>query len=359
MQSGFWHGRRVLITGHTGFKGAWLCLLLHRLGAQVSGYALAPPTTPSLYERAGIDALVHSTLGDVRDLALLTRVVTETAPEVLIHMAAQSVVLTSYEDPVDTYATNVMGTVNLLEAVRRSGCPMTVVNVTTDKAYRNEGWVWSYRENDALGGRDPYSNSKACAELVAQAFRQSFFPVDAFDDHRVAIASARAGNVIGGGDWTAHQLVPAVVEACAAGRPVELRNPSAIRPWQHVLDCLRGYLTLAQHLATDPAKHSGEWNFGPATDDVFTVAQVTEALAPHWNLSPPWTTAAASHPHEELELRLDSSKAQRLMRWRCLLPTAQALEWVARWYRRTQAGEGARAVCDDQIDGFLALEPRA
>ena len=359
MDSEFWRERRVLVTGHTGFKGAWLCMLLHRLGARISGFALEPPTHPSLYELAGVDALVHSTLGDVRDLSHLTRTLADAAPQVLIHMAAQSVVLTSYEDPVETYATNVMGTVNVLEAVRRLGRPVTVVNVTTDKAYLNQGWVWSYRENDALGGRDPYSNSKACSELVAQAFRHSFFPTDDFARHGVALASARAGNVIGGGDWTAHQLVPDLIEAYGAGRPVELRSPDAIRPWQHVLDCLRGYLTLAQRAATTPLQHAGEWNFGPSADEVLTVAQVADLLAPHWNVSPAWTPAAGPQLHEELELRLDSSKARRRLGWQCLLSTARALDWVAQWYRRTQAGESARAVSDDQIRAFLALAPRS
>lgn len=353
--SGFWRDRRVLVTGHTGFKGAWLCLLLKRLGANVWGYALAPPTHPSLYTWAGVHSCVCSTLADVRDLQCLESVVGEAQPEVLIHMAAQSVVLTSYENPSDTYSTNVMGTVNVLEAVRRTGRPVTVINVTTDKCYRNNSWVWSYRENDALGGRDPYSNSKTCSELVTQAYQHSFFPTERFAEHEVVIGCARAGNVIGGGDWTAHQLIPNAVEAFSQGRPVELRNPTAVRPWQHVLDCLNGYLTLAEALATAPEQHSGVWNFGPSVDDVFTVAQVAEALAPHWDVSPAWTQAPGDYPHEEGELRLDCSKATRYLHWRCRLSTNTALDWVAQWYRRTLDSTYARQVCEDQIAAFLDL----
>lgn len=355
LTGGFWRDRRVLVTGHTGLKGAWLCLLLRRLGAEVAGYALAPPTQPSLYALAEVDDLVHSTLGDVRDLDLLEETVRGFRPEVLIHMAAQSVVLSSYHDPIETYTTNVIGTVHALEAVRRAGRPAALVNVTTDKVYRNEGWVWGYRESDALCGRDPYSSSKACAELVAQAYRTSFFQTERLEYHRVAIACARAGNVIAGGDWTPHQLIPHVVAAFARGEPVTLRNPEGIRPWQHVLDCLHGYLALAEGLATVPASHIGAWNFGPADDDVHTVAQVVEALASHWRQTPAWSRSAGAQPPEEHELRLDCSKTRRQLGWRCALPTSQALHWVARWYRQVAAGVSARTACDEQISEYLGL----
>ena len=241
MNTQFWRHKRVLITGHTGFKGSWLSLWLNSVGAHVSGFALTPPSEPSLYELARVDETVRSTIGDIRDLASLQRVVETAAPEVIFHMAAQSVVLSSYEAPVDTYSTNVMGTVHVLESLRRAGGRSTVVNVTTDKCYENKGWVWGYREDDRLGGHDPYSNSKACAELVAQAYRDSFFPPDDLARHGVGLASARAGNVIGGGDWTPHQLIPAAVAALLQGASVVLRHPEATRPWQHVLDCLSGY----------------------------------------------------------------------------------------------------------------------
>ena len=242
MTANFWRDRRVFVTGHTGFKGSWLCLMLHSLGARVIGYSLPPPTNPSLYAAARIGELVESTPGDVRDLASLTKAMFAAAPEVVLHLAAQSIVLHSYDDPVETYSTNVIGTVHTLEAVRQLQRRCVVVNVTTDKCYENQGWVWGYRETDRLGGKDPYSSSKSCSELVGRSYRDSFFPLARFAEHGVAVASARAGNVIGGGDWTPKQLVPEVIAAFLHERPVVLRHPSAIRPWQHVLDCLAGYL---------------------------------------------------------------------------------------------------------------------
>jgi CDP-glucose 4,6-dehydratase len=230
-----------------------------------------------------------------------------------------------------------------------------MVNVTTDKCYRNQDWVWGYRESDPLGGRDPYSNSKACAELVAQAYRHSFFPAEDVARHRVAIGCARAGNVIGGGDWTPHQLVPAVVAAFERGEAVELRHPEAVRPWQHVLDCLRGYLTLAEVLATEPERSIGDWNFGPASDDVVTVAQVAETLAPYWRVSPAWRQLPGERTKEERELRLDCSKANRQLGWRGRLSTRIGLEWVAQWYLRTRSGVAPRECCEAQIDAYLAL----
>lgn len=350
----FWHGRRVLVTGHTGFKGAWLCLLLRRLGAEVLGYALPPPTEPSLYALAGAGEGLATVVADVRDADTLASVVRDFAPDVLLHMAAQSVVLDSYTDPVGTYATNVMGTAHLFDAVRRAGRPVAVVNVTTDKVYHNQRWLWSYRENEALGGRDPYSNSKACSELVTQSFVASFFPAARRGEHGVAVASARAGNVIGGGDWTPHQLVPAIIAAAQAGRPVALRHPAGVRPWQHVLDCLHGYLGLAERLVREPEVAAGDWNFGPPSDEVVTVAQVAEGVARHWHLTPAWVPAPGERLPEEPELRLDCSKAARLLGWRCRLATPEALDWVADWHLRQQAGEAPRTICLDQIEHFLA-----
>lgn len=359
MNRDFWRNRRVLVTGHTGFKGSWLCLWLNSVGARVAGYALEPPTRPSLYELARVDELVESTIADLRDMSALEQVVVSFAPEVVLHMAAQSVVLTSYEDPIETYSTNVVGTAHVLEAVRRASRPCCVVNVTTDKCYLNQGWVWGYRETDTLGGRDPYSNSKACAELLAQSFRHSFFPLESFAQHGVALASARAGNVIGGGDWTAHQLVPETAAAFARAEPVVLRHPEGVRPWQHVLDCLNGYLVLAETLASAPAVGSGEWNFGPAPGDAYTVARVVEALAAHWKLATPWVRAKGATPREERELRLDSTKANRVLGWRCRLSTEQAIAWVAEWYLGLQQQRDARQLCLSQIGRFAALEAGA
>lgn len=359
MNPGFWRGRRVFVTGHTGFKGAWLCLWLRELGAQVCGYALPPPTQPSLFDKASAGEGHQNITGDVRDLPLLAQSLADFAPDVVLHMAAQSVVLSAYRDPADTFATNVMGTVNVLEAVRRSGKPagkpLVLVNVTTDKVYLNQRWPWAYRESDTLGGRDPYSNSKACSELVTQSYAASYFPLAELARHGVALATARAGNVIGGGDWTPHQLIPAVVAAAQAGQPVQLRNPSAVRPWQHVLDCLRGYLTLAEQLHQQPQTASGDWNFGPSSDEIVTVAQVAEAVAHHWHVSPPWVQASGTQPKEEHELRLDCSKAARALPWRCALSTQTAMDWVAQWHLQVQNGQSERQASLAQIATFMRL----
>ena len=351
----FWRGRTVFLTGHTGFKGSWLALWLARLGARVHGYALDPPTKPSLFELAGVGGLVHSVIADVRDHARLTAELARCAPEVVFHFAAQSVVLRSYEDPIETFATNVIGTANVLDAVRRAGRACAVVNVTTDKVYEHRGWVWGYRENDALGGRDPYSSSKACAELVARSFRESFFASDDPGAVRAGIASARAGNVIGGGDWTSRQLIPETVQSFARGKPVTLRHPDAVRPWQHVLDCLSGYLALAEALHGDAGRFAGDWNFGPADAEACPVRRVVELLASHWGMSQAWVRDAQAHAHEEMELTLDSRKAKRELRWAGRLPLEEALAWTAAWYRRRDAGESARSLCEEQIRRYMEL----
>ena len=245
----FWRHRRVFVTGHTGFKGSWLCLWLHGLGATTTGYATKPPTTPNLFDQARVGEVVTNVEGDVRDYARLKAALLEARPEVVIHMAAQSVVRTGYDDPIETYSTNVMGTVNLLEALRTSGLRCAVVNVTSDKCYVNREWLWGYREDEPMGGHDPYSNSKGCSELVTSAYRDSYFPIDAIEKHGVALGSARAGNAIGGGDWTRDQLIPDMMRAFLTGQPCLIRNPSAYRPWQFVLEPLRGYLLLAERLS--------------------------------------------------------------------------------------------------------------
>ncbi len=357
MNPDFWRDRRVFVTGHTGFKGSWLCLLLHSFGARVTGYALPPPTDPSLYALARVGELVDSTTGDIRDLEALTRAMRAAEPEVVLHLAAQSAVLRSYDDPVETYSTNVIGTVHALEALRLLKRPCTVVNVTTDKCYENQGWVWGYRETDPLGGRDPYSNSKACAELVGHSYRDSFFPLARVAEHGVAIANARAGNVIGGGDWTPRQLVPEAITAFLGAQPVVLRHPNAVRPWQHVLDCIGGYLRLAEALDGDPARYSGDWNFGPAADEVRTVAGVVEALAAHWQIERPWKQDEGTHAPEELQLRLDVSKATTVLGWRGRLSIDEALGWAAVWYREHHGGADARALCLEQIARHVVLAP--
>jgi CDP-glucose 4,6-dehydratase len=349
----FWAGRSVLVTGHTGFKGAWLSLWLARLGARVTGFALAPETEPSLFALAGVGDRVASRIGDVRDLAALSACVAEARPEVVLHLAAQALVRPSYADPVGTYAANVMGTVHLLEAVR--ACPevAAVVIVTSDKAYENREWHWPYREDEAMGGRDPYSNSKGCAELVTSAYRASFFGEGGHPAH---IASARAGNVIGGGDWSADRLVPDAVRAFGRGEAVEIRAPGAVRPWQHVLEPLSGYLRLAELLAgPEGAAFAEAWNFGPADADCRPVAEVVAGLARGWGGDASWRLSPGPHPHEATFLKVDASKARARLGWDRRLGLAQALAWTGAWYRAQAEGADAAALTLDQIARYEAL----
>ncbi|MFO1217458.1 MAG: CDP-glucose 4,6-dehydratase [Burkholderiaceae bacterium] len=355
MSVDFWRGRRVFITGHTGFKGSWLVQMLHAMDARVAGYALPPPTNPSLYELAKVAELLESTPGDIRDIDKLSVAMNNFKPDVVLHLAAQSVVLQAYADPVENYSTNVMGTLHLFEAVRRLGLRCVVVNVTTDKAYQNRDWVWGYRESDRLGGDDPYSNSKACAELVGHCYRQSYFPASRIEEHGVAVGHARAGNVIGGGDWTPRQLVPEAVASFTQGQPVLLRHPRSVRPWQHVLDCLDGYLRLAEVLATDPERAIGDWNFGPLDARLPTVREVVETLGLHWQVSPAWRPDPVAYAAEHMTLRLDASKAAAQLGWAPRLAVPDAIAWVAQWYRAFQQGGGARELCQAQIEQYVAL----
>jgi CDP-glucose 4,6-dehydratase len=351
----FWEGRRVFLTGHTGFKGSWLSLWLHALGADVTGYALDPPTQPSLFEQAKVEKSVRSIVGDIRDFARLKTVITECHPEVVIHMAAQSVVRRGYEDPIETYSSNVMGTVHLLEALRQLGQPCVMVNVTSDKCYENREWDWGYRENDPMGGHDPYSNSKACAELVTSAFRDSYFSAEAVGRLRIAVASARAGNVIGGGDWTANQLIPDLIRAFLAGQTCMIRNPSAIRPWQFVLEPLRGYLKLAERLAADADQFASAWNFGPTETDAKPVSWIADELAKLWGNHASWNQDAGIHQQEALYLKLEASKARGRLNWHPLLPLKPALDWIVEWYREFQSGSDLRHLTLTQIKRYETL----
>jgi len=350
----FWKDKRVLLTGHTGFKGSWLSLWLQSLGAEVVGYALAPPTNPSLFEVAKVGAGMTSVTGDIRDLANLRAVFAEHKPEIVIHMAAQALVRYSYIEPVETYSTNVMGTVNLLEAVRSTDSVKVVVNVTSDKCYENREWVWGYRENEAMGGYDPYSNSKGCAELVTAAYRNSYFHPEQYMKHGVAIATGRAGNVIGGGDWADDRLIPDIMRAITQGKPVYIRNPHAIRPWQHVLEPLSGYLVLAQKLHEEGAAYAEGWNFGPNDQDAKPVQWIAEKLTKAWGDGASWALDGGDHPHEAHYLKLDCSKAKARLDWHPRWHLDEALSAIINWQRAYRDGADMRDATIRQINAYKA-----
>ncbi len=352
----FWNGKRVLVTGHTGFKGAWLSLSLQALNAEVTGFSLAPPTSPSLFEQANVAQGMRSILGDVNDAAAVGAAFAESSPEVVIHMAAQPLVRESYVDPAGTYLTNVVGTANVLNAVRNCQSVRSVVVITTDKCYENREWAWPYREDDRLGGYDPYSSSKACTELVVSSFRNSFFHESRYAKHGVALASARAGNVLGGGDWAKDRLIPDIIRAFAAGRTLVIRNPIAVRPWQHVLEPLRGYLMLAENLYTRGIEFSGAWNFGPQYDDARPVEWIVRKMASKWE-GAEWVIDNSEQPHEAQMLKLDWSKAAQMLQWRPALSLETALEFACEWYRGVALGGSARELCDRQIALYSDLTP--
>lgn len=349
MTAAFWKGKRVLLTGHTGFKGSWLSLWLQSMGAETVGYALAPPTNPSLFDVAKVGDGMISIIGDIRDLAHLKKVFSGYQPEIVIHMAAQPLVRYSYIEPIETYSTNVMGTVNLLEAVRATPSVKAVVNVTTDKCYENREWVWGYRENEAMGGFDPYSSSKGCAELVTAAYRNSYFHPEKYIVHGVAIASGRAGNVIGGGDWADDRLIPDIIRAIVQGKPVNIRNPHATRPWQHVLEPLSGYLVLAQKLFEEGATYGEGWNFGPNEDDAKPVQWIVERLTQSWGEGASWVVDSGDHPHEAHYLKLDCSKAKARLNWHPRWHLEDALGAIIDWQRAYRDGKDIKALTLEQI----------
>lgn len=356
MNPQFWQGKRVLVTGHTGFKGAWLSLLLQRLGATVSGYALEPPTDPSLFQLCRLDQSMRSIVGDIRDARAVARTVDETQPEIVIHMAAQALVRRSYCDPVETFSTNVMGTVHLLDAVRHGPSVRAVVVVTSDKCYENREWPWAYRENEPFGGHDPYSASKACTELVAAAYRKSFFSADGESGDSPLIASARAGNVIGGGDWAADRLIPDCMRAMMSGQTIRIRNPKSIRPWQFVLEPLGGYLLLAERLCCEGRDFAEGWNFSPDDSEAKPVEWIVPRVIAAWGPSANWSLDGGVHPHEAYFLKLDASKARARLGWRPRTNLAQALQRTTQWYKRYHAGEDPRAVTLEQINEFLDVQ---
>lgn len=329
-----WRGRRVLVTGHSGFIGGWLSLALQSLGAKVTGYALPPPTNPSLFEAARVADGMVSTFGDVADLAALTACMGQSQPEVVFHLAAQPLVRRAHAQPVATFATNVMGTVNLLEAVRSVASVTTLVVFTTDKVYENREWIWGYRENDALGGKEPYGVSKACCEMAVAAYRHAYLA-----QRQVAVATVRAGNVIGGGDWAEDRLVPDAMRAFVAGQPLAIRNPAAIRPWQHVLEPVRGLLQLAERLAESPDRYEGGWNFGPAFEDSREVSWIADQLTQCWGDAASWQLEDVRHrPYEARLLALDSSKARSLLDWHTRFTLEEAIAQTVSWYRAFYRG---------------------
>lgn len=329
----FWKNKRVFLTGHTGFKGSWLSLWLQEMGAVVQGYALAPPTSPSLYEIADVDQGISSTIADIRDYETLCTCISEFKPEIVFHMAAQPLVRLSYEKPLETYATNVMGTVNLLEAIRHVDGIKAVVNITSDKCYENREWPWGYRENEAMGGYDPYSSSKGCAELVTSAYRQSFFNHNLYEQHGCAISSVRAGNVIGGGDWATDRLIPDLLKAFEKNLPAIIRSPQSVRPWQHVLEPLHGYLMLAEKLYNNGIYYAGGWNFGPNDEDAKPVQWIVETLAKNWGGNAAWELDNHQHPHEAHYLKLDCSKARQILGWFPVWNLNHSLERIVNWHK--------------------------
>ena len=348
VNSDFWRDRRVFVTGHTGFKGGWLSIWLQSMGAEVHGYSLASPTDPNLFNVASVcSELASSTIADIRDYQKLATAVEKSHPEIVFHLAAQSLVRYSYQQPVETYEVNIMGVVHLMEAVRAAGRVRSLVNVTTDKCYDNREWPWGYRENESLGGRDPYSSSKGCAELVTAAYRESFLA-----DAGVAVATARAGNVIGGGDWAIDRLIPDFLRASDSALTLHMRSPESVRPWQHVLEPVSGYIILAERLFKDGAEFAEAWNFGSADEDAHTVEWIVNYLT-HQNSNVTWNLDMSKRPHEANYLKLDSSKARSRLSWKPRWRLDTALEKTLQWHRAWREGRNMRDVTLGQIDEYL------
>lgn len=343
----FWQGKRVLITGHTGFKGSWISLWLNSLGVELLGIALEPPTYPSLFVEANISKLMISEITDIRNLDNISNIFKNFRPEIVIHLAAQPLVIESYKDPITTYTTNVIGTLNILESARQTDSVRAIVNVTTDKCYENKEWVWGYRENESLGGFDPYSNSKSCSELLTSSYRNSFFSIS-----NVGLATARAGNVIGGGDWARNRLIPDILRSFENNSQIEIRNPLSIRPWQHVLEPLSGYLILAEKLFNDSILYSEGWNFGPNDEDAKSVEWIVNTMIRSWGASVNWTHTTEEYKHEANYLKLDISKANNRLDWHPRWALSTALDKIIEWQRAWKNNENMSKFCLQQIEQY-------
>jgi CDP-glucose 4,6-dehydratase len=350
MNDNFWMGKKVLITGHTGFKGSWLCTWLRLMGAEVTGFSLPPKSDPNLFTVAEVERNIRSIIGNIQNYSELKNAITSSDPEIIFHMAAQAFVRYSYVQPVETYLTNVMGTVNLLEAVRSAESVKTIVNVTTDKCYEDQDWVWGYREIDRLGGYDPYSSSKTCSEIVTSAYRSSFFTNS---ERQISIATARAGNVIGGGDWSADRLIPDAIKAFNNNNVLNIRNPNAIRPWQHVLEPLAGYLKLAEKLCTSGDQYAGAWNFGPNDVDAISVESIIKIMASNWKQEVKTKVSKGNHPHETNVLKLDNTKSKEKLQWKPRLSINKSIELVLEWNNAYIAGEKMKRVTENQIENYM------
>lgn len=361
IDSAFWKDKQVFVTGHTGFKGAWLCLWLQALGAKVTGYALKPTSSPSLFELCRLSSSMKSIIADIRDREKLQQAIVASNPDIVIHMAAQPLVRESYQYPVETYEVNVLGTVYLLEAVRHAvqlgGKTKAIVNVTSDKSYENKEWHWGYRENDPLGGYDPYSNSKACSEMITSAYRKSFFNPMEYQKHGVGLASARAGNVIGGGDWASDRLVPDCIRAYEKDEKIIVRNPDAIRPWQHVLEPLYGYLLLAQRLYEKGPEYAQSWNFGPDDQDIRQVEWVVKELMNRLNGSFEISGSRDGQPHEATMLKLDCSKAKVYLNWHPKWRLNKAIDLIVEWIQGYMSDEDVKEICLKQIKHYEETDP--
>lgn len=347
VNTSFWKGKRVFLTGHTGFKGSWLSIWLQSMGADLHGLALTPPSTPALFDEAGVVSGMNNTIGDIRDYKTVHDAIKTCKPDIIIHMAAQPLVRYSYHAPIETYATNVMGTVHVLEAARQVGTVKAIVNVTTDKCYDNKEWFWGYREDEPMGGYDPYSNSKGCSELVTSAYRRSFF-----QQSGIALASARAGNVIGGGDWAKDRLVPDILRAFEKSQSVVIRNPHATRPWQHVLEPLSGYMILAERLYCDGQVFAEGWNFGPHEEDARPVQWIVEHMVKTWGCGASWELDGGEHPHEATYLKLDISKAKNKLAWQPRWNLSKALAEIIDWHNHWLKKGDVRSKCLQQIEDF-------